>query len=368
MQAMAMKPAKIMAVILLGLWISACAQTTSTKPTASPQEETQQSAPTAGSNSTASTETGQQQVRQKSEPAEASSAQSAAPPMQESGLPPAAGSTSTPTPKQSDSSQTASRAAAMESAESKLEAARENLRLSEQTEKRIAAELEQLNKSGQASDETVRDYENYLASVRAMTAENRKIVRQMEAAYADKSSHQTGADVSASNETEGRDNPPIFEAQTGDEVAALDRELNASLAKFDDMLLREMERIKAGSSGKLHELAQQAAEAARRLREKGLDVDASGSETSPDAEKGQKAEPESGRQSESTAGKTGTESASRDGSRKGGEGPSTTDQRRSAYEDDDIVARQLREAAENETDPELKAKLWKEYEEYKKSK
>jgi len=35
--------------------------------------------------------------------------------------------------------------------------------------------------------------------------------------------------------------------------------------------------------------------------------------------------------------------------------------------DDDIVARQLREAAEKETDPELKAKLWKEYEEYKKS-
>jgi hypothetical protein len=27
----------------------------------------------------------------------------------------------------------------------------------------------------------------------------------------------------------------------------------------------------------------------------------------------------------------------------------------------------LREAAENETDPELKEKLWKEYEEYKKS-
>ncbi len=34
--------------------------------------------------------------------------------------------------------------------------------------------------------------------------------------------------------------------------------------------------------------------------------------------------------------------------------------------DDDIVARQLREAAENETDPVLKEKLWKEYEAYKK--
>jgi len=35
--------------------------------------------------------------------------------------------------------------------------------------------------------------------------------------------------------------------------------------------------------------------------------------------------------------------------------------------DDDIVARQLREAAERETDPELKAKLWEEYRDYKKS-
>jgi hypothetical protein len=38
----------------------------------------------------------------------------------------------------------------------------------------------------------------------------------------------------------------------------------------------------------------------------------------------------------------------------------------SSPEDDDIVARQLREAAENETDPVLQEKLWKEYEAYKK--
>lgn len=35
--------------------------------------------------------------------------------------------------------------------------------------------------------------------------------------------------------------------------------------------------------------------------------------------------------------------------------------------DDDIVARQLREAAEGETDPELREKLWQEYRDYKKS-
>ena len=34
-------------------------------------------------------------------------------------------------------------------------------------------------------------------------------------------------------------------------------------------------------------------------------------------------------------------------------------------EDDDIVARQLREAAQKETDPELRKKLWEEYWKYK---
>jgi hypothetical protein len=70
---------------------------------------------------------------------------------------------------------------------------------------------------------------------------------------------------------------------------------------------------------------------------------------------------------ESRKGSTGTDTASKTGSRRSGEGSSRQDQRRANYEDDDIVARQLREAAENETDPELKEKLWKEYEEYKKS-
>jgi hypothetical protein len=36
-----------------------------------------------------------------------------------------------------------------------------------------------------------------------------------------------------------------------------------------------------------------------------------------------------------------------------------------AGDDDDVVARQLREAAEKETSPELKEKLWEEYRRYK---
>jgi hypothetical protein len=36
-------------------------------------------------------------------------------------------------------------------------------------------------------------------------------------------------------------------------------------------------------------------------------------------------------------------------------------------DDDDIVARRLRKAAGQETDPQLRARLWKEYEDYKRN-
>jgi len=70
-----------------------------------------------------------------------------------------------------------------DAADAKLAEARENLKTSRETEKRIASDLEHLKKSGDASPEAIRDYEEYLARVQAMTAENRKIVAQMEAAY-----------------------------------------------------------------------------------------------------------------------------------------------------------------------------------------
>ena len=363
-----MKSLKVLAALFLGLWLSACAQTPANKPTEPPPEETKQSAPVASPASSEPAETARQNARQKSEAGEKSSAASTETQKKEPDSPTAAGSQAKQTQTTSGSNQTRSPAVAEDSAESKLSKARENLRLSEQTEKRIAADLDQLKKSGNASDEAIRDYENYLGSVQAITAENRKVVAQMETAYANKLPSQTGSDVPAANEMQRMANPDIPEEQTMDEVAALDRQLDASLAKFDDMLLKEMKKIQSESSGKLQQLAQEAAESAKRLREKGLEVDTSGSKSAENAEKKPEGEPESGRDKASAEGKTGTETVSRNGSRKGGTGPSSTDQHRTTYEDDDIVARQLREAAENETNPELKAKLWKEYEEYKKSK
>ena len=53
--------------------------------------------------------------------------------------------------------------------------------------------------------------------------------------------------------------------------------------------------------------------------------------------------------------------------RAGGSGPNTVPADIPDGRDDDIVARQLREAAMKETDPELRERLWEEYRQYKKS-
>ena len=353
-----MKAIKTFSAIFMVLVLTACAPTTATKPASPRQQEAPQTPPAGSQTSPEASESGQPEPHRQPQTGQAASTDEAASPARQPRSAAAAESESQSSEQTSDTGQVAQQ----DSVEAKLAGARENLRISRQTEKRIAAELEQLKESGSASEETVRDYETYLKSVAAMTAENQKIVEQMEAAYAEKSSSKTGA-----NELDKMSDPDISEEQTTDEVAALDRQLNASLAKFDGMLLKEMDKIRAGSSKKLQNLAEEAAEAAKRLRNQGLDVDTSGSQTSAGNQQEREEGQANGSDRESSASRKGSETASRNGSGKGAEGPSRTDQRRADYEDDDIVARQLREAAENETDPELKEKLWKEYDEYKKS-
>lgn len=68
-------------------------------------------------------------------------------------------------------------------------------------------------------------------------------------------------------------------------------------------------------------------------------------------------------------GTSGAESSgdTRDRGTVSGGGSGAPDRGIPSGEDDDIVARRLRRAAEQETDPELKEKLWKEYMEYKRN-
>ena len=126
-------------------------------------------------------------------------------------------------------------------------------------------------------------------------------------------------------------------------VAALDAQLFVGLGQFDELLLREQERIRIeapmpsvahGTGGG------ESARAGARGRAAAETADAS----APREEADPGAGPGTPRRQERT------ETAPADipeGS------------------DDDLVARQLREAAEKEPDPELKRKLWEEYRRYK---
>ncbi|MEE4265278.1 MAG: hypothetical protein V2I56_21505 [Desulfobacteraceae bacterium] len=375
-----MKSFKLLSVILAGFWFAACVHTGSTPATKPQQEKTQQSqtgsseaqeaSEKSPSGQTAAQEGAKDKQKQASEKSQSGQA--------------AAGSEKTPgtetaresstsarqpsaTGTQADAAEKgagSSRTAAAGTADSKLEEARKNLQISEATEKRIASELEQLKKSGAASPETIKNYETYHESVREMVAENRKIVEQMEAAKARHSSGATSSEAGGGGKAGDLHDPRIPEEQTTGEVAALDRQLNASLNQFDARLLKEMDEIRDGSAEKMRDLAQEAAEAAKRLREKGVDVSTSGSESAEGSE-------ETAAQGQGTTqaqqGTAGSKSASTETADQGGQGSSREKQGRPRTEDDDIVARQLREAAENETDPELKEKLWKEYDEYKKN-
>ena len=207
-----------------------------------------------------------------------------------------------------------------------------------------------------------------------MVAENRKIVRDMEAAYARYAPSEINSDSASSDEMENMLDPQIPEQQNVDELAALDKALNESLSEFDEMLLKELDLIQAKSADRMQDLAQEAAAAAKRLREKGVDLDSPAEESAESEAKETAEENESDAEKESTdsqneqASKEGEEDnqvAKSDSSREGAEGEARKQSRHGSGEDDDIVARQLREAAENETDPELKEKLWKEYDEYK---
>jgi chromosome segregation ATPase len=243
-----MKIINTLSTIFIILAVAACAQTTATKSTSQEREETRQTSPPSSKTSSETTESAQQESHTESESGAEAAAEAAAGQKAEAArLPTAAESELQKSERESGTRQST----AKDSADAKLAQAQENLRISQETEKRIAAELEQLKASGSASEEAVRDYETYLKSVKAMTAENRKIVEQMEAAYVQKSSDEIGSGQPSKNELGNIGDPDIPEEQTMDEVTALDRQLNASLAKFDGLLLKEMDEIRAGSSKKI---------------------------------------------------------------------------------------------------------------------
>ncbi len=147
------------------------------------------------------------------------------------------------------------------------------------------------------------------------------------------------------------------EQTSSEKTADLDAELFSGISEFDEMLLREQERIKAATP-----------HTGDGEGSGGGSGDGDGDGDSGEYE-GEGASGEAGEGDGQVATGEG-DSTDYDGSagsgstRPAGKGqpppPGTPD-----GSDDDVVARQLREAAEKETDPVLKKKLWEEYRKYK---
>jgi hypothetical protein len=142
------------------------------------------------------------------------------------------------------------------------------------------------------------------------------------------------------------------EQTTDEQIASLDAELLSGLGEFDEMLLREQERVRAAAP-----MTDAAGGGAAGNAGTAEGLDGAEGEEGEDGEDGADAEGDSG--ADASQGEGAGTGAQRQGGRRGVP-PDIPD-----GSDDDVVARQLREAAEKETDPELKKKLWEEYRKYK---
>lgn len=254
-----------------------------------------------------------------------------------------------------------------------IAAAREDVRIGEEALRRLRARFEALQSSQSATPGELEQYESYLLRLAAQVAAHRHELQSLQAAQDARPGMRRGAGVSGSPGKPSELDISADVAET-DELAGLDRQLGTSLGAFDDMLLREARRASQRPAG------QRAQTPGGRDGFGGGD----GSEgTGQDGTGHGEADTDHG-EATTTSGTRGTSSGGTD-TQSGEETTASVQDPRDPGKakgtgrtrspvppdipdgsDDDIVARQIREAAENETDPALREKLWDEYRRYKK--
>ncbi len=172
--------------------------------------------------------------------------------------------------------------------------------------------------------------------------------------------------ISPAGRGDGSADTGVSAKTPAEQRADLDGKLDASLGRFDEQLRREQQRTAAErdtrATARADGAAVDAADAA--------DGEAgNGKPASDDIRRDRAGDLKSdGVQRDSPDG-TGTADGGDTADVGAGSTPSGGGGRNGkpipSGQDDDIVARRLRRAAENETDPELKEKLWNEYRDYK---
>ncbi|MCC5846482.1 MAG: hypothetical protein JJU29_00190 [Verrucomicrobia bacterium] len=238
--------------------------------------------------------------------------------------------------------------------EARVRRAEADVRLAEATERRIADRLENLRADPETDPAAIQAMETYLREVGALKETHQKTLADLRAMTDEPEERVIRWEVSLDlPEDDDRD-------ERQDELARLANEFQNSLDSFDQLLLDHFDKLRQAMDQRIAtggeaatSRAQAAADAAALLRDMGVDPGV-GRET--DAEAGEIPETASTNE-QNREGVPSAENA-RGTARQGQAGD------RPPRQDEDIVARQLREAAEKETDPELREKLWKEYEAY----
>lgn len=244
-----------------------------------------------------------------------------------------------------------------------LEAAQQSLRASVAAHRQAQREFELRAGRGELTPREVEDYQAFLARLQAIVERKQRHLRARAEGMVPEPDVRPITPGSGAVQTEA------------ERIVELESQLRASLAEFDEMLLDEMEELrhKARNDAEAGEppgdMTAAAGGGARTATAGGSPAEKQAESTSQgggaDAASGSDAaEPQPGaRDASARQSETVVQDANRSGAG-AGRGP----ERRAELpdgSDDDVVARQLREAAERETDPELKEKLWEEYRRYK---
>ena len=234
------------------------------------------------------------------------------------------------------------------------------------------SEFREMRKRGDASETEVREFAEFVAELKRKVIEGCEAVRQL---GGDAREHgvdcveilegNTAGGGSVSPDINGLSVPVDESELYKDELKKLEND-------FDDMILQAQDELQkkkfdvAGNrpSGSVNS---------------GSGQNSGNSQTQGSSGKAKGDSKKLGSTGSSAKGNAGSPGSESTGAEKGEPGAGVGDNKpgqsetfehyeRGDSRDDDVVARQLREAAEKETDPVLKEQLWKEYEKYKKSK
>jgi len=222
------------------------------------------------------------------------------------------------------------------------------------------SDFEQLRSRGGLSTSAAADYRAYIAQLR----------QQFHAACA-LLAQSPGSAANGETPCPGRlptpASPPAIdlanEQTQGERTSALTRQLDAALGDFDEMLLREQEQVKAATPPVTTADIRASGTSGTRNGSGDSGSGETSSRSGDIPERGDAAGEDPGGAGSASGGTSASSTDRAAGSRQTPPGVTPPDIPDGS--DDDVVARQLREAAEKETDPALRARLWEEYRKYK---